>query len=253
MKQKHTLTYLCLAAVVPTVVHAQDATPASNFSIGLGAASSASPYRGYDQKVWPIPAVNYDNNRYYVEGLSGGVYLVKDKAFDVSVDATVATNYFTASDTSNPQLKKLKTRDPSLMTGLRFRYRANWGLLQAKVGQDITGNSVGKTAQFEYGFPIFEGALTLIPSVGESWSDSKFNNYYYGVSYAAAQQSGLAYYRPGASWQPYAKVSINYRIGAQWSVFAQARYTRLSSEVSDSPMVDSKELTSYLVGVSYRF
>lgn len=243
--------YLVLAAAaVP--VHAQDNAPATNWSLGLAAVSGNSPYRGYDEKIWPIPAVNYDSSQYYLQGLSAGFYLVKNQAYDLSIDASIATNYFDPSDTTNTQLKKLKTRDPSLMAGLRFRHRADWGLVQVNVAHDV-GSNAGQNAQFEYGYPITGSKLSLTPSVGESWDSSKFNAYYYGISYNDAARSSLAAYRPGASWSPYAKVTATYQITLRWSAFAQVRYTRFADQISNSPMVDSKGVASYLVGALYHF
>jgi len=236
-----------------TPAYSQDAAPASNWAVGVAAVSSASPYRGYDQKVWPFPAANYDGSRYYLQGLDGGFYLAKQQSYDVSIDASIATNYFRGSDTTDVQLKALKTRDPSFMTGVRYRYHTDWGFLQVKVAQDVSGNSQGQTAQVEYGYPITTGALTLIPSVGQVWNSSKFNSYYYGVSSAEAARSSLENYSPGASVSPFAKMAASYRFSQRWSAFAQVSYTHFPDEISRSPMVDTKGLTSYLVGVSYHF
>lgn len=238
---------------MPLAGHSQETAGNANTSVGLGLISSASPYRGYSEQIWPIPIAASDGSRYYVEGLSGGVYLFKNEAFDVSVDTTIATNYFTPSDTSDPALKKLKTRDPSLMTGFRIRHRAEWGILQFNVAHDILGNSVGETAQVEYGFPLYEGPLTIVPGAGEAWSNAKFNNYYYGISMGSAGESGLPAYRVGSSWNPYVKVTASYRITQQWNAFAQARYTRLASTIGASPMVSSRSLAGFLVGVTYKF
>jgi MipA family protein len=255
MMKKNFLT-ICLGVAVlvgALPVYSQDVVQSSNWAVGLAAVSSASPYRGYDQKVWPFPAVNYEGPHYYLQGLDGGFYLAKNESYDFSIDASIATNYFRGSDTTNVQLKMLKTRDPSFMTGLRYRYRADWGVLQVKVAQDVSGNSQGQTAQAEYGYPVTVGALTFIPSIGRVWDSNKFNNYYYGVSSAEAARSSLANYSPGASVSPFAKVAASYRFTRSWSAFAQVSYTQFPNEIRRSPMVGTKGLTSYLVGVSYHF
>ncbi len=45
-------------------------------------------------------------------------------------------------------------------------------------------------------------------------------------------------YDPDSSWNPYLELSANYRFLGDWSVYGVARYTRLSDEITDSPMVD---------------
>jgi outer membrane protein len=254
MKRNLLTTCFGAAALIGALpAYSQDVAPVSNWAVGLAAVSSVSPYRGYDQKVWPFPAVSYDGSRYYLQGLDGGFYLAKNESYDFSIDASIATNYFRASDTTDVQLKTLKTRDPSFMTGLRYRYHADWGFLQLKVAQDVSGNSQGQTAQAEYGYPMNVGALTFIPSVGQVWNSSKFNSYYYGVSSAEAARSSLGNYNPGSSVSPFAKLAASYRFSQSWSAFAQVSYTHFPDEISRSPMVGTKGLTGYLVGVSYHF
>jgi MipA family protein len=245
---------LCVTlALIPLAGYSQDSDVNSSIAVGLGITSSASPYRGYKEQIWPIPVVSYDGDRYYVQGLGGGVYLFKNASFDLSVNNEIATNYFKPSDTNDPALKRLKTRDPSLMAGFRARYRGTWGLLQLNVGHDVLGNSVGETAQFEYGFPFREGPLTIVPAVGEGWSNAKFNNYYYGISPSSALESGLPSYQMDSSCSPYFKLTAAYRISDQWNAFAQAKYTRLASNIGASPMVDSRSLPGFLLGVTYKF
>lgn len=252
-----TMKLRCLALLttltIATGTHADDALAPSSFSLGLAAVSSVSPYPGYDQKVWPFPAVHYDSGRFYVDGIAAGYYLVKRPGDDLSLDLTVATNDFDPTQTSDAALRKLDRRSPSLMAGLRYRHRASWGLVQANVAHDVSGHSVGETAQFEYGFPVLHGVFDLVPSVGEGWSSGKFNSYYYGITPGESAESGLPVYRPGAGWNPYGKLVMDYHLGARWNVFAQARYTWLGDAVRHSPMVDQRSLTSYLVGLSYTF
>lgn len=245
---------LFASLMAATAVRADNpSSTGSNLSVGVAAVSSVSPYVGYDKKVWPFPAFEYDNNRYYVDGISAGYYLGKHPSYDLALDLTVATNYFDPSDTSNTALKKLDKRSPSLMAGVRFRHRATWGLIQANVAHDVSGHSVGETAQLEYGYPVLHGVFDLVPSLGEGWSNGKFNNYYYGITPGASAESGLSIYRPGSGWSPYGKLVMDYHLGVRWNAFAEARYTRLDDAVRHSPMVDQKALTSYMVGLSYRF
>ena len=254
MNRKIASIYLgAIAVTTSSVAWPQDAAPSANWAVGAAAVSSASPYRSYDRTVWPIPVVNYNGSDFYLTGLDGGVYLAKHADYDISIDASIATNYFDPSDTSNPQLKQLKTRDPSLMAGVRFRHRADWGQVQVNIAQDVSGDSKGQTAQVEYAYPVVSGALTLIPSVGDSWASSTFSDYYFGVSSNDAARSGLSYYHPDASWSPYVKLIASYRISTNWSAFTQVRFTHLTKAISDSPMVDSTGLTTYLVGVLYHF
>lgn len=82
------------------------------------------------------------------------------------------------------------------------------------------------------------GNLTLTPGIGVEWNSDNQNEYYYGVSRHESRRSGMRSYDPDSSWNPYLELSANYRFLGDWSVYGVARYTRLSDEITDSPMVD---------------
>lgn len=49
------------------------------------------------------------------------------------------------------------------------------------------------------------------------------------------------------------RFSANYNFAGNWSVYGTARYTRLSDEITDSPMVDKSWTGILSTGVTYRF
>ncbi len=78
----------------------------------------------------------------------------------------------------------------------------------------------------------------MTPGIGVQWNSENQNEYYYGVSRKESARSGLRGYNPNDSWSPYTELSASYNFLGDWSVYGTARYTRLSDEVTDSPMVD---------------
>ncbi len=81
----------------------------------------------------------------------------------------------------------------------------------------------------------------MTPGIGPEWNSDNQNEYYYGVSQHESNRSGMRSYDPDSSWNPYLELSANYRFLGDWSVYGAARYTRLSNEITDSPMVDKSE------------
>lgn len=79
------------------------------------------------------------------------------------------------------------------------------------------------------------------------------NQYYYGVSAQESARSGFNQYSHGDGWAPYLELSAGYQINQSWSARAVGRYTRLSDEMKDSPIVDSNHSILMSAGVSYRF
>ncbi|WP_266156594.1 MipA/OmpV family protein [Dyella silvatica] len=241
---------------------AQSATPpdgatsnnsSTPWSLGLGVASSPSPYRKYDRNIWPIPLIGYEGSSFYFRGLGAGYYLLRDKNSSLTVDLGLSPNYYRPSDSNDPRMKQLSNRKLSIMAGFSYQYRADWGVVGARVATDVSGNSKGQYAEATYGYPITTGKLTLTPRIGGSWNSQKLNNYYYGVSQREAARSGLAYYRADSGVTPFFSIDAGYAFTPSWSAFAQVRYTHLNNEIKDSPMVDKTGMTSYLIGVVHRF
>lgn len=59
-------------------------------------------------------------------------------------------------------------------------------------------------------------------------------------------------YNPNDSWSP-TELSASYNFLGDWSVYGTARYTRLSDEVTDSPMVDKSWTGLISTGITYKF
>ncbi|NEN67492.1 MipA/OmpV family protein, partial [Escherichia coli] len=68
-----------------------------------------------------------------------------------------------------------------------------------------------------------------------------------------SRRSGMRSYDPDSSWNPYLELAANYRFLGDWSVYGIARYTRLSDEITDSPMVDKSWSGLISTGITYTF
>lgn len=97
--------------------------------------------------------------------------------------------------------------------------------------------------------------LTAGPRV--RWGSAGFNRRYFGVSSAEALASGLAAYQPGSGVYAYGTVaSAHWHFTEQWAVYAYGGYERLTGAGARSPIVralDSRDQTSFGLGLSYRF
>jgi len=95
--------------------------------------------------------------------------------------------------------------------------------------------------------------LTLIPELGVDWANGQQNRYYFGISDAESQRSGLAAYRPHASFTPYVAATLAYSINPHWDAYFSARHNWLGNTVKDSPMVARGQTVSLSVGINYDF
>lgn len=237
----------CSAAI------AQSAPQHGGWTLGLGAVWSPSPYRNYSNQAWPLPLVNYEGKSFYLRGASIGYRLYKTDTDEFSLIASPMANRFRHDDSNDPRQRLLSDRDISGIAGIAWRHTASWGLLQASAQKEFTGHGGGNVFDANYSYPVMQGKLSLIPTVGVTYNSGAVNNYYYGIDRADALRSGLPYYRAGGGSSPYLGITANYKLSKAWVASAGLRYTQLPNAVKNSPMVDGKHTQSYFLSLSRIF
>lgn len=222
-------------------------------TLGAGVGVVESPYKQYDADVYPVPVISYDSDNFWFHGLGGGYYLWNDSADKLSITAYWSPLYFKPKDSDNSQLRELDRRKTTMMAGLSYVHNTPYGFLRTTLAGDTLGYSDGIVWDTAWLYRYINGGLTLTPGIGVEWNSDNQNQYYYGVSKSESKRSGLRSYDPDSSWNPYLELAANYRFAGDWSVYGIARYTRLSSEITDSPMVDKSWSGVLSTGITYSF
>ena len=132
-------------------------------------------------------------------------------------------------------------------------FHTEYGFLRTTLAGDTLDNSNGIVWDLAWLYRYTNGGLTLTPGIGVEWNSENQNDYYYGVSRKESARSGMRGYNPDDSWNPYLELSANYNFLGDWSVYGVARYTRLSDEITDSPMVDKSWTGLISTGITYKF
>ncbi|WP_342320976.1 MipA/OmpV family protein [Kosakonia sp. BYX6] len=243
-----------LALGVLTATSAFAANAENTFSLGAGVGVVESPYKEYDTRVLPIPVVTYESDNFWFRGIGGGYYLWNDEADKLSITAFYSPWQFKPKDSDDNQLRQLDRRKATAMAGLSYIHNtAQYGFLRTTLAGDVLDNSNGVMWDIAWLYNYINGGLSVTPGLGVEWSSDNQNEYYYGVSGKESRRSGLRTYDPDSSWNPYLELSVSYRLTSNWSVYGTGRYTRLSDEVKDSPMVDKSWSGLLSTGVTYRF
>ena len=242
---------LALGVLIATSATAVQAE--SKLTLGAGVGIVEHPYKQYDHDVYPVPVINYEGDNFWFRGLGGGYYLWNDGTDQLSVMGYWSPMYFKPGDSDNSQLRRLDKRKSTVMAGVSWMHHTQYGSLRTALSGDILDNSNGMVWDTAWVYRYTNGGLTLTPGIGVEWNSENQNQYYYGVSHHEAAKSGLRSYDPSNSWSPYLELTANYRFAGSWSVYGTARYTRLSDEVTDSPMVDKSWTGLLSTGVTYTF
>jgi outer membrane protein len=225
----------------------------SGWSLGVGAAWAPSPYRSYDNKALPLPLVSYEGKSFYFRGASAGYKLLSTRNDELSILVSPFTNRFRHQDTDDARLRQLSNRDISGMAGVAWKHTAEWGVISTSAQKEFTGHGGGTLLDAGYSYPLPKGALTLVPTVGVSRSNSALNDYYYGVSGREALRSGLSAYHAGGGTAPYVNLMAIYHLSPSWVTSGGMRYTMLPDAVKDSPMVNAEHTRSFFVSLSHVF
>lgn len=242
---------LALGILIATSATAAQAE--NKLTLGAGVGIVEHPYKQYDHDVYPVPVINYEGDHFWFRGLGGGYYLWNDGTDQLSLTAYWSPMFFKPGDSDNSQLRKLDRRQSTMMAGVSWFHHTQYGSLRTTLAGDTLDKSNGMVWDTAWVYRYTNGGLTLSPGIGLQWNSENQNQYYYGVSGHESVRSGLRRYDPNSSWNPYLEMSANYRFAGNWSVYGTARYTHLSDEVTDSPMIDKSWTGLLATGVTYTF
>ncbi|MGG4607058.1 MipA/OmpV family protein [Providencia sp. Me31A] len=228
---------------------------AGTWSVGGSVLAQSTPYKGIKSRdyLMPVPIVNYDSENFYFHTLAAGYYLWNDKQDQLSIDAFYYPQFFKPKENDDKSMRELDRRRDTVMSGLTYRHKADWGTLRTNLSGDILGISNGIRGDFAYLYGFTGDKWSLTPGIGIKWDSKNQTRYEYGVSSKEARNSGLERYKPGSSWTPYFELTGNYRFDENWTVFAMTRVDRVSNEVKDSPMVNKSVAGILWTGVTYTF
>ncbi len=254
--------YLFYVALTFTSLYVKVASADEPSQWGLGAAGafSLSPYAGKGERVTPIPLVTYESDRLFFFGITGGVHLVDEGSLKLDAIVQGRLDGIDADDFGLNELARngidrslLSDRKDGIDAGLAAKFNARFGEVSLSLLTDITGASKGTEVTLGYGYPFaLSNNFVLTPSLGASWQSSKMANYYYGILDEEAAR-GLTEYKPGASLSPKIGLSIDYGFAERWNLLARLSYVRFSSDVSDSPLLDSDHSMSAILAIRRSF
>ncbi|MBL3522145.1 MipA/OmpV family protein [Serratia plymuthica] len=247
-KVSHINVFLIFASLVyPSV------SSAASWSLGAAAMLNDYGYVDTDAKTQGLPTVNYEQGNFYIHSLAAGYYLLNTPKDQISVITYYSPLGFDPDDSHNSQMKSLDKRDGTLMAGMAVTHKERWGVIRASLAGDTLDNSNGVVGDVAFLYPIKTGKLRIAPGMGAVYNNGNQNDYYYGISQAEAKRSHFSAYSAGESWSPYVELSANYQFSDHWYATALLRAVRLSSEITDSPMVDKDISSQVLLGGGYRF
>lgn len=226
---------------------------AGNVAAGLGAAVriERSPYSGVGTRYDLVPLYLYEGKHLYLHATRAGVHL--DSGTKHRFDIFVAHRFegFPYEDIP-ASLAGMSERDPGIDVGIGYEYRGAWGAAYAELLQGAAAAARGTELRLGYRHEWRSARFSLRPHVTLGLRNATLNNYYYGVRPAEALATRPAY-EPGAGVNLELGLFGAYAVTERLRLLAGVTATRWSRGVRQSPIVDDRTTTSYVLGLMYDF
>lgn len=226
---------------------------ANELRLGIMGEIDFPVYKGVKHDTVAYPFINYDSQRFYIEGDEAGIYFLKTEEQELSLGAGYHWQGLKPSDSTDHQIKLLDKRKESVMLNLDYTYITSYGGLSIELDVDLLRRNKGTTIDLGYIAQFDVGKVTLAPNIGAIWYSKHYNNYYYGISENESVRSGLPRYTSKSGINPYVELNVIYKVTDKWEALLSTRYEHMSHQVKKSPMVKSNGNKLVKFGVLYQF
>lgn len=243
---------LCLFSVAfaPVCVLAAD------FSAGVATAISQTVYKQHKTYVTPFPSLNYRGDRFFIEGKTAGVHIVKADQWTVSALIDVDFSQFDPDDSKNASFRQLDERKIGLLGGVKINYALSRNdVFSLSFLADISDHhqSVIPVLSWRHSYAFSDRTTRYFSFAEARFNSHKYNQYYYGVSRNESARSGVASYSPGAKAELSLGVGLSHSLTPTISVTALLGGRWIGNNLTDSPIIKRSIAANGFVGVSYRF
>jgi len=248
------------------------ATPEEERSITIGGAGIVKPkYEGSDEhEVIPIPIIipkfvdapNEDPSTFKQFRKRVNFRGLDDIRLRVlggeRLQIGAVTGYITKRDQDDgPLLRGLGDIDGGLVLGAYSGFTLGAFEFDAAILEKVTGDDSG----YELRFGVettqqLTDRTRIVARVGTTFASQDYMQTYFGVTAAQAQASkvGLpAYYTDAGIKDVYLELGSTVDLSERWLLKAGGRYGRLLGEAADSPLVETENQFSGVLGLGYRF
>ena len=218
----------------------ETAIPRSRNLYGVGIAVLPKTSGSDEFRLMALPIINANYaDRFYINALQAGVWLLDsdDKRIRLGLAAQARFGW----DAGDGRMTRgMRDRDFTVEIGPAIRWQTDFGTMNAQWGLDAGGASNGQTVDLQFIKNLYrDNTFKLNGSVGLTWSDRKFNDYYFGVS-ASEATLPRPQYSAGSSVEYKAGINGSYLVGTNSYILFGAAVTRLGDQQANSPIVETR-------------
>jgi outer membrane protein len=218
--------------------------------LGVGAAAVPVFQGAKDYRVLPVPAIDIKQGWLFAN-LRNGIGVAPIQTNHVTIGASVV--YL-----QGYRHKDVPDGVNKLSNGAGARvfadFRAAGFVATLGVTKGFAGQAKGVLADATIGYPVMiSDRFTLVPTVGTTWANARYNNRYFGIDAREAAASGLSQFSAGSGFKDLtASLTARYRLTDRIGVNLTGGVVTLLGDAKDSPLVQYKTRPTALVSFSYR-
>lgn len=237
-----------------TAVSAEETEQPSNWRVGLAVASVDAAYKGRNNETFVVPVVGYEGEKVYFRGVELGFRLYRKQGAELAAVASVAPFRFEPKKNRIDALKLLDQRDFRIETGLKYNQHTQYGRISAETLVNVRDFDTGYRSSVGYFYSLSKQPRIwqFGPRIDVSYISGSFADYFYGISAAEAQRSGLSEYQSKNSWNTTLSLEGFMRLNARWTLAGSVTRTFIDTEIRNSPMTEGSHTTSAFVFLSYQ-
>ncbi len=223
---------------------------AGEWGLGIGVAAQRPPQEGTDDQVVILPFPSYQGDRLRLDFGSVGFALTTSEKFRVELEGALRFDGYDPDDSD--ALTGLARRDLTFDAGASVTTAGAWGSVGLQFMVDALGVHEGYELSATYQYPIQWNRLSIVPFVSAKWASAELVEYYYGVR---LEETTLD--RPEYSGDAVLNLALGMNLGfalaSNWELIGGFEYTRLGTEITDSPIIARDHEVIMYSAIVYRF
>lgn len=264
-------TSLMMGTSIVSIANASDLTERSGSSVQVGGGALIKPkYEGsdeYDVYGFPIIIPDFSGNsqfsffKKYVE--INGADDVRFKLLNQGgfTAGPLAGYTFGREEDDGDKLAGLGDVDEGLIVGgfvaYSFDVNASKFTLSSSYHQQVTGDEDGYLLRFSAGVerPVND-RLKIKAKVGTTYADDEYFQTNFGVTSQQSLNSraNLAAFDADAGFKDvFVSLGTDLQLSESWKLIANVKYSRLLGDAEDSPVIETEDQFTGLIGLTYKF
>ena len=252
------------------------------FGIALGLGFTSNPLVGGDNiPLVVLPDIDWYGDAFYFDNGELGYQWLDTKKYSfvtfVNVDKERAFFNFwhpanillpinrvssSVTDAEAPSISgpeqlsvsidNVSRRNWAIMGGGRWYYRHNSSEWQLSVEKDLSATHNGEKLDLSYEYFWQWPTIRLSTQLKMIWKSAALIDYYYGVK-AQDKVDPSFFYQASSGWQPAIAMTLQKKMQNNWYWLSRISVQKLHSGMTNSPLVEERNIFSVFSGFAYQF